>query len=183
VAKAGRGAEGISASKATSLASNKRDDPMTRRLLFLLPGDRVLKSLALLLWLICLLSIIGWAIFLHLNRFITYSRKFPEPYNFYLIWLVYGIVGLLILLYRPRHAIGWIFLFVGLMTPHIVRKFTGSHQFRVTLGSIFVGGIMLVVCDTIARSVMPVGELPVGVITSILGGPFFLILLITDKRF
>jgi len=88
---------------------------MTRRLLFLPSGDRVLKSLALLLWLICLLSIIGAAIFLHLNRFITYSSKFPDPYNFYLISLVYGIVGLLILLYRPRHAIGWIFLFVGLI--------------------------------------------------------------------
>ncbi|MCD4658163.1 MAG: iron ABC transporter permease [Planctomycetes bacterium] len=80
-------------------------------------------------------------------------------------------------------AISGPILFVGLMTPHIVRKFTGSHQFRITLGSIFVGGVMLVVCDTIARSVMPVGELPVGVITSMIGGPFFLILLITDKRF
>jgi len=73
-------------------------------------------------------------------------------------------------------------LFVGLMVPHIVRKFTGSHQFRVTLASIFAGGILLVICDTVARTIMPAGELPVGVITSILGGPFFLILLIRDKK-
>ena len=73
-------------------------------------------------------------------------------------------------------------LFVGLMTPHIVRRFTGSHQFRLTLASIFAGGILLVVCDTIARVIMPAGELPVGIITSVLGAPFFLVLLIKDKR-
>jgi hypothetical protein len=115
VVKASRGAAGFSARKPTILATSEREYTMTRRLLFLSSRDNILKSLALLLWLICILSTIGAAIFLHLNRFITWSIKFPEPYNFYLISLVYGIVGLLILLYRPRHAIGWIFLFVGLM--------------------------------------------------------------------
>jgi hypothetical protein len=88
---------------------------MTRRLLFLSSRDNILKGLALLLLLISVLSIIGAAIFLHLNRSITPYIYFPGHYDEYTISLVYGIVGLLILLYRPRHAIGWIFLFVGLM--------------------------------------------------------------------
>jgi len=65
------------------------------------------------IWLICLLSIIGAAIFLNLNRFITPVVRFPGLYDEYLISFVYGTVGLLILLFRPRHAIGWIFLFIG----------------------------------------------------------------------
>ena len=88
---------------------------MSERTLFISSGDKVLKALAILLWLICLLSILGAAIFLHLNRFFTPVSTFPGLYDKYLISLVYGTVGLLILLFRPRHAIGWIFLFIGLV--------------------------------------------------------------------
>ncbi len=73
-------------------------------------------------------------------------------------------------------------LFVGLMTPHIVRLFTGDNQGRVLFGSLFAGGILLVLCDTFARSILPVGELPVGVVTSMLGGPFFLIILVAKYK-
>jgi len=88
---------------------------VSERTLFISSGDKVLKALAILLWLICLLSILGAAIFLHLNRFFTPVSTFPGLYDQYLISLVYGTVGLLIFLFRPRHAIGWIFLFIGLV--------------------------------------------------------------------
>ena len=64
--------------------------------------------------------------------------------------------------------------FVGLLAPHIVRKLFGSDA-RVLVPAAAVGGaILLVGCDALARSVVPPIELPVGVITSLLGVPLFL---------
>ncbi len=68
--------------------------------------------------------------------------------------------------------------FVGLMAPHIVRRLTGPDH-RLLLPCAFLGGgVFLVTCDTIARTAFSPAELPVGVITAMLGGPFFLYLLI-----
>ena len=69
--------------------------------------------------------------------------------------------------------------FVGLIVPHVARRLTGTplHS-RVIPIAALVGAILLVWADTAARSIMPDGrEIPVGVITSFLGGPFFLVLL------
>lgn len=67
--------------------------------------------------------------------------------------------------------------FVGLIVPHLVRRIAGP-DYRVLLPvSIFAGGAFLVVCDTLARTVLAPVEIPVGVITALLGGPFFVWLL------
>ncbi|MEM7536964.1 MAG: iron ABC transporter permease [Chloroflexota bacterium] len=67
--------------------------------------------------------------------------------------------------------------FIGLMIPHIVRLMVGTDHRRVLPVSIFVGSIFLIWVDVIARAAFDPIELPVGVITSLLGGPFFLWLL------
>jgi len=67
--------------------------------------------------------------------------------------------------------------FVGLMIPHMVRLLVGTDHRRVIPLSLFVGGIFLIWVDVIARTAFDPVELPVGVITSLLGGPFFLWLL------
>ena len=67
--------------------------------------------------------------------------------------------------------------FIGLMIPHIVRLMVGTDHRRVLPVSIFVGSIFLIWVDVIARTAFDPIELPVGVITSLLGGPFFLWLL------
>ena len=67
--------------------------------------------------------------------------------------------------------------FVGLMIPHIVRLMVGTDHRRVMPVSIFAGSIFLILFDIIARTAFDPIELPVGVITSLLGGPFFLWLL------
>ena len=73
--------------------------------------------------------------------------------------------------------------FVGIMCPHICRLIVGSDHKYLARASFLFGGIFLVVCDTVARkSIAPI-ELPIGVITALLGGPFFLWLLATKKRF
>jgi iron complex transport system permease protein len=71
--------------------------------------------------------------------------------------------------------------FVGLVAPHICRLMVGSdHRWLFPLSWLF-GGAFLVVCDTVARMMMAT-ELPVGILTSLLGGPFFLWLLLARRR-
>jgi iron complex transport system permease protein len=67
--------------------------------------------------------------------------------------------------------------FVGLIVPHAVRHWTGADHRRLLWGSALAGGALLVLCDTLARLLMAPRELPVGVITALVGGPFFLVLL------
>lgn len=67
--------------------------------------------------------------------------------------------------------------FVGLMIPHIVRLMVGTDHRRVMPVSIFAGSIFLILFDVVARTAFNPVELPVGIITSLLGGPFFLWLL------
>jgi len=68
--------------------------------------------------------------------------------------------------------------FVGIMVPHICRLFVGETHRSLLPASCLFGGAFLVVCDTLARTVMAPAELPVGVITAFLGGPFFIWLLL-----
>jgi iron complex transport system permease protein len=68
--------------------------------------------------------------------------------------------------------------FVGIIVPHLVRLFVGADHRLVLPAATFFGAAFLVACDALARTVMAPMELPVGVITALLGGPFFLWLLL-----
>jgi iron complex transport system permease protein len=72
--------------------------------------------------------------------------------------------------------------FVGLIIPHAGRLIFGPDHRQLIPISAFLGAAFLVVADTIARSAFSTAELPVGVITAIAGGPFFLILLARYSR-
>ncbi|WP_300680824.1 iron chelate uptake ABC transporter family permease subunit [Nocardioides sp.] len=63
--------------------------------------------------------------------------------------------------------------FVGLVVPHVVRFITGPRHRRLLPLCAIVGAIVLVVADTVARSVIDGQEIPVGVVTGLLGAPFF----------
>ncbi|HEY7288209.1 MAG TPA: iron ABC transporter permease [Vicinamibacterales bacterium] len=67
--------------------------------------------------------------------------------------------------------------FVGIIVPHIVRLMIGADHRLVLPASIFFGATFLIVCDLVARTAFGRFELPVGTITAVLGGPFFLWLL------
>ena len=68
--------------------------------------------------------------------------------------------------------------FVGLMIPHITRKFVGNNNRILMPFSAITGSIFLLICDTISRTVIAPIEIPIGVITSIIGGFFFVFLLL-----
>ena len=71
--------------------------------------------------------------------------------------------------------------FVGLLSPHIARKFLGSDCRLLFPGCILLGGILVVACDTLSRFLFAPFELPVGILLAALGGPFFLWLLLRRK--
>ncbi|EMA13970.1 FecCD family ABC transporter permease [Haloarcula amylolytica] len=67
--------------------------------------------------------------------------------------------------------------FVGLIVPHMVRNIVGSDYKRLTLGCLFVGPALILVADTGARLLMSPNQVPVGIITGLIGGPYFLYLM------
>ncbi len=67
--------------------------------------------------------------------------------------------------------------FVGLIAPHIARKLYGAQHKKVLFFSTLWGAIILVLSDTIARTITAPSELPIGIVTSLLGVPFFIIVL------
>ena len=90
--------------------------------------------------------------------------------------------GLASLLAAMSAALAGIISFVGLIIPHIIRK-CSFHDNRVLFpASFFSGGIFLILCDLVSRSIFPEREIPVGVITALLGGPLFLWILHHKKH-
>ncbi len=72
--------------------------------------------------------------------------------------------------------------FVGLVAPHVARRLVGSlHRYALPV-SVLGGASFLILADTIARSLPGIGEIPVGIVTALLGGPFFIVLLLRTTR-
>jgi iron complex transport system permease protein len=71
--------------------------------------------------------------------------------------------------------------FLGLVAPHIVRLMIGSDNKLVIPYSALMGGILLLLADTVGRVIIQPVEIPVGVMTSLMGGPFFIFLLRRQK--
>ena len=67
--------------------------------------------------------------------------------------------------------------FVGLMVPHMLRRLVGAEHGALVPACVLGGGAFLALCDAGARTALRPAELPVGVVTALLGGPFFLWLL------
>lgn len=79
-------------------------------------------------------------------------------------------------------AYGGLVAFVGLAAPHIARWMVGSLHRVVLPASALVGAVVVTIADAIARSVLPPAEIPLGLITAIAGGPFFIVLLARRLR-
>ncbi|MFH1318543.1 MAG: iron ABC transporter permease [Candidatus Omnitrophota bacterium] len=72
--------------------------------------------------------------------------------------------------------------FVGIIIPHFMRKFVGVDNKKLLPASCIAGAVFLILCDTLARTLIRPLELPVGVITGLFGGVFFLGFLIKAKK-
>lgn len=75
-----------------------------------------------------------------------------------------------------------IIAFVGLVVPHAMRMVIGPAHRSLIVASAVGGGVLLVLSDLLARSVVAGGDLPIGLLTSLVGGPFFFYLLFRQRR-
>jgi iron complex transport system permease protein len=73
--------------------------------------------------------------------------------------------------------VGW----VGLIVPHLARRVLGANAQEALPGAILIGGIFAMLCDNVARAAM-VGEIPLGILTSLIGALVFVALMVTRKR-
>lgn len=89
-------------------------------------------------------------------------------------FILFVAVGLLT---AASVSLGGMIGFIGLLVPHIIRFFMGSDGRVLIPASALVGGVLLCIADVISRSVLPPIELPAGIITALIGSPYFLYLL------
>lgn len=72
--------------------------------------------------------------------------------------------------------------FVGLVIPHLMRMAIGPAHLPLVITSTLGGALLISVADTIARTAIPLADMPIGMITALVGGPFFLWLLVRTRR-
>ncbi len=73
--------------------------------------------------------------------------------------------------------------FVGLIIPHIITKFYPTTVERRLLKTALFGGLFLVACDMLSRVMQTQSELPIGIVTAFIGAPFFIYLIISQKKY
>lgn len=79
-------------------------------------------------------------------------------------------------------AISGVIGFIGLVVPHLMRMWLGPDHRGLLPGSLLAGAILLLIADTLARTVAAPAEMPVGLLTSLLGAPWFLWLIFRQER-
>ena len=93
-----------------------------------------------------------------------------------------NIIVVASLLVAAAVSVSGIIGFVGLIIPHSIRMISGSDNRKLMPYAFIIGAIFLVLCDTVARTAASPVEIPVGVITSVLGAPYFILLVLSKKR-
>ncbi len=96
-------------------------------------------------------------------------------------WFKWQVMGLSALIVGASVAMVGVIGFVGLVVPHIIRLWVGADHRLVLPLSALGGAILLVLADLLARQLLYPSELPIGLLMALLGGPFFLMLLMTRR--
>ena len=92
------------------------------------------------------------------------------------------VIVLVAVLTSAAVAFGGIIAFVGLVVPHLVRMILGPGHRRLLLVSAFGGAVLLLAADLLARTLVAYAELPIGMLTALVGGPFFFWLIRRTSR-
>ena len=129
--------------------------------------------------------LVGWGIILYCGRFLnalTLGEETASSMGFdvkRLRWiLVIGVAACVGAAVSVAGNIG----FIGLVVPHLIRPFVGYEPRRLLLASTLGGAILLVIADIAVQLLSSGGELKLGVITSLVGGPFFLFLILKTRN-
>jgi iron complex transport system permease protein len=89
----------------------------------------------------------------------------------------FAVSGVAVLAAAASIAVAGIVSFVGLIVPHMVRNIVGSDYKKLIVGCVFVGPALMVAADAGARLVLNPEQIPVGIVTGLIGGPYFLYLM------
>ncbi|GGH51331.1 FecCD family ABC transporter permease [Microbacterium album] len=92
------------------------------------------------------------------------------------------VIVVVALLVCAAVAFAGIIAFVGLVVPHLMRMAIGPAHRPLMIASALGGAVLLAAADLIARTAVPMADLPIGMLTSLVGGPFFLWLLVRTRR-
>ncbi len=129
--------------------------------------------------------VVGWGFILYCGRFLnalTLGEETAISMGFNvkrLRWiLVIGVATSVGAAVSVAGNIG----FIGLVVPHLMRPFVGAEPRRLLLPSAFGGAVLLVIADIAVQLLSGEGELKLGVITSLVGGPFFLFLILKTRN-
>lgn len=168
-------------SAATTLLLALSPDQSLRGMLFWLMGDLSFAySPARSLWLLAAVTVAGGLVARHLNvlaRGELQAAIVGLPVAGFRL-LIFSVTALATALsVTTVGVIG----FIGLVVPHLIRLVVGSDHRIVLPASAVAGGTLLVVADTLARTVMAPRQLPVGALTAALGVPLFLILMSRNR--
>ncbi len=132
------------------------------------------------LWQVLLIAPIGSLVLWMMARpldALTTGEDGAQALGLNLRWARFVIIAAASLATAAAVAGGGLIGFVGLIAPHLARPVFGAGHARLIPASMLIGALLLLLADGLARSVLAPLELPVGVFTALLGGPFFLILL------
>ncbi len=169
-------------SAATTLLLALSPDQNLRGMLFWLMGDLSFAfEPARCLWLLGLLVVIGTAMARHLDVLARGELQaaivgLPVKTFRYLIFVAAALATALSV--TTVGVIG----FIGLVVPHLIRIIAGSNHRIVLPASALAGGTLLIIADTLARTIMAPRQLPVGALTAAIGVPLFLILMSRSRR-
>ena len=94
-------------------------------------------------------------------------------------WIIVALVALGV---GAGVAVSGMIGFVGLVVPHLIRLWLGPNHRVLLPASALLGAILLILADLLARTIVVPAELPIGIVTAVMGGPFFLYLLLRDRR-
>lgn len=120
--------------------------------------------------------VLAWLLAPELNA-LTLGREAAHNIGVKTTATVIAGLGMATLMTGAAVGLSGLIGFVGLIVPHVMRAILGPNHRTLIPAAALGGGVFLALCDAVARTVMPGVEIPVGVVTALCGGPFFLIIL------
>jgi iron complex transport system permease protein len=166
------------------LFTYQADDGQLRSLTFWNLGSLSGASWPLLAWLVPWVALLCWRLcrdWRALNALLLGERE-AQHLGFALAPLRRRIIVAVALLVGPLVAITGAIGFIGLIVPHLLRLPLGSDHRWLLPNSIVAGALCLTLADWLARVAMAPSEIPIGIVTSLVGGPFFIWLLVRQGR-
>ena len=158
----------------TTLMAAMEDEHM-QRLIFWQMGSFSMKEWQAV-YILIPITIIGITFLTHYNReldIMTFGEEQAKTIGVNLKNVKWILLSSSAGLTGSAIAFSGVIGFVDLVVPHIVRKLFGSLHRLVIPMSAVLGGVFMVICDLVARTVVSPSELPVGVVTALIGAPFF----------